>query len=90
MIDVAVAVVAVLAGIVAWTRTEYVIHRWFMHAELGPAVASRGHLEHHRHPTHGRAGTVNFGVTSPVWDVVFRTYEPVGADEPLPARTTAF
>lgn len=170
MIDLAVAALAVLAGIMAWTFTEYVIHRWFMHAELGPAIASRGHLEHHRHPTkrplasplslmmtlivglgvlcpigawlatvvgapwytgalvglsgiatylvyervhfqahfrpartrytrwqqrrhlhhHGRGGTVNFGVTSPVWDVVFRTYEPVDADEPLPARTTAF
>ena len=151
-----------LAGIATWTFVEYVIHRWFMHAELGPAIASRGHLNHHRQPTqrplasplslaatvavgllvfcpigawlavqagaawftgalvglagiatyvvyervhfhahfhpahtryarwqrrrhlhhHATDGTVNFGVTSPVWDVVFRTYERVPAETP--------
>jgi len=159
--DVAVAVLSVLAGVGAWSFTEYVIHRWFMHARLGPAIASRGHLDHHRHPTrrplasplslaatlavglgvlcpagaalavqvgapwftgalvgvagiatylvyervhfrahfrtartryargqqrrhlhhHAAGGRANFGVTSPVWDVVFGTYEPV---EPPP------
>ena len=170
VIDVAVAAVAVLAGVVAWSFTEYVIHRWFMHAELGPAIASRGHLEHHRHPTrrplasplslmmtlivglgflcpvgawlatvigapwytgalvglsgiatylvyervhfrshfrpattryarwqqrrhlahHASAGTTNFGVTSPVWDWAFGTYEPVPSETAFPARLTAF
>lgn len=170
MVDVVVAALAVLAGIAAWSVTEYIIHRWFMHAELGPAVAARGHLDHHRHPTrrplasplslaaavvvglgvvspagaalavavgapwwtgalagtagiatylvyervhfrshfrpastsyarwqqrrhlahHASAGTTNFGVTSPVWDWVFGTYEPVPADATFPARLTAF
>lgn len=170
MTDVAVAALAVLAGVGAWSFTEYVIHRWFMHAELGPAIASRGHLEHHRHPTrrplasplslaaavvvglgvvspvgaglatavgapwwtgalagvagiatylvyervhfrshfrpattryarwqqrrhlahHHRAGTTNFGVTSPLWDWVFATYEPVPPDAAFPDRLTAF
>lgn len=169
MAGVAVALAAVLAGIGAWSFTEYVIHRWFMHAELGPAIASRGHLDHHRHPTrrplasplslmmtllvglgvlcpvgawlatavgapwftgalvglsgiatylvyervhfrahfrpartryarwqqrrhlqhHASSGTTNFGVTSPLWDLVFGTYEQVGSAQPLPARTTA-
>jgi hypothetical protein len=47
----AVALLAVLGGVIAWSFTEYVIHRWFMHEELGPAIASKGHLDHHRHPT---------------------------------------
>lgn len=170
MIDVAVAALAVLAGVGAWSVTEYIIHRWFMHEELGPAIASRGHLEHHHHPTrrplasplslvatvvvglgvvspggalfavlvgapwwtgalagvtgiatylvyervhfrahfrpattryarwqqrrhlahHASSGTTNFGVTSPVWDWVFRTYEPVPEDAAFPERLTAF
>lgn len=169
MAGVAVALAAVLAGIGAWSFTEYVIHRWFMHAELGPAIASRGHLDHHRHPTrrplasplslmmtllvglgvlcpvgawlatavgapwftgalvglsgiatylvyervhfrahfrpartryargqqrrhlqhHASSGTTNFGVTSPLWDLVFGTYEPVPDRPDRPARPLA-
>jgi dihydroceramide fatty acyl 2-hydroxylase len=165
-----VAAIAVSAGIGAWSFTEYVIHRWFMHEERGPAIASRGHLDHHRQPTkrplasplslmmtfvigllvlcpvgawlatlvgapwfvgtlvglsgiatylvyervhfqahfrpartrytrwqqrrhlhhHARGGAANFGVTSPVWDVVFGTYERVAVDEPVPPHLTAF
>ena len=170
MVDVVVAALAVVVGLLAWSGAEYVIHRWFMHDAVGPAFVSRGHLDHHRHPTrrplasplsfvgvvvaslgavaplgatlavrvgaawwagalagvstvaayavyervhfrshfqpsttrytrwqqrrhlahHASAGTTNFGVTSPLWDWVFGTYEPVPEDATFPARLTAF
>ncbi len=161
---------AVLVGIALWSLTEYVMHRWVMHATAGPALTTRGHRDHHRQPTHrplasplsfvavvlvglglvapvgavlatavgstgwtgalagpaaiasylvyervhfrshfcpastryarwqqrrhlahhASAGTTNYGVTSPVWDWVFGTYEPVPASTTFPARLTAF
>ena len=82
MIDVVVAGLAVLAGIAAWSLTEYIIHRWFMHAELGPAIAARGHLDHHRHPTRRPLASplslvatvvVGLGVVSPAGVTVMYT-----------------
>lgn len=42
----------VLAGLVAWSLGEYVIHRWLMHAPAGRGLPSREHLLHHADPEH--------------------------------------
>ena len=42
----------------------------------GPARGYLGYMQRH-HVAHHRGGRGNFGVTSPVWDVVFRTHRPV-------------
>jgi sterol desaturase/sphingolipid hydroxylase (fatty acid hydroxylase superfamily) len=63
----AVLAIFALAGIAAWTLVEYVLHRFVLH---GLQPFRRWHAEHHRRPgaTPGR-----YGVTSALWDVVFRT-----------------
>jgi sterol desaturase/sphingolipid hydroxylase (fatty acid hydroxylase superfamily) len=45
--------VALAAGVgaIVWSITEYMFHRWLMHARLGPAPVERGHRDHHREPT---------------------------------------
>jgi sterol desaturase/sphingolipid hydroxylase (fatty acid hydroxylase superfamily) len=71
--------------------TYLVYERVHFRAHFRPARTRYARWQQRRHlHHHARAGTANYGVTSPVWDVVFGTYEPVAADEPLPARTTAF
>ena len=41
-----VFVLVALAGVVLWTLTEYVLHRWMLH---GVEPFRRWHLAHHRH-----------------------------------------
>ena len=40
-------VTAALLGALSWTATEYVLHRFLMHAMRGRGLASIEHLEHH-------------------------------------------
>ena len=41
--------VASVAGMLVWTFSEYVLHRWF-HTARGANLASREHLVHHVEP----------------------------------------
>lgn len=66
-----------LGGLVACYAAYEVLHRRaHTHAGVGPY--GRWLRAHHFAHHYGDAGT-NFGVTSPLWDVVFRTYRPVSA-----------
>jgi sterol desaturase/sphingolipid hydroxylase (fatty acid hydroxylase superfamily) len=139
-----------LAGWVAWTLAEYLLHRFDMHGRRGRGAMSREHLDHHAgrpmvpvRSRHGWAGAVliavavgwwavpaagagwlvgyafydrqhwsiharpprsryqrwlrrnhlhhhfacpaaNYGVTLPLWDMVFRTYVRPQTPIPLP------
>jgi sterol desaturase/sphingolipid hydroxylase (fatty acid hydroxylase superfamily) len=59
----------------AYTAYEVLHRRVHTHPPIGPYSrwVRRHHLSHHFHnPNH------NHGVTSPIWDIVFRTYRKVG------------
>ena len=43
---------ALAAGAVAWTATEYLLHRFAMHEMKGRGMASREHLKHHADVTY--------------------------------------
>lgn len=45
--DQACGLFAALAGLLAWTAVEYVLHRWVLHRMPGLRVL---HAMHHRHP----------------------------------------
>lgn len=47
---VAIAAVLFVAGLVAWSLGEYVIHRFVMHELRGRGLPSREHLIHHMDP----------------------------------------
>jgi sterol desaturase/sphingolipid hydroxylase (fatty acid hydroxylase superfamily) len=143
-------ILAYLAGVVSWSLTEYVVHRWMFHGPRGRRAYNSEHLDHHAeqsyfapswkkvvialmatavvappvvwlvgwpglawwlglltlyavyevihrrchtHAPRGRYGryvrkhhlyhhfhapTKNHGVTSPLWDLAFRTFEKPG------------
>jgi sterol desaturase/sphingolipid hydroxylase (fatty acid hydroxylase superfamily) len=63
-----------VAGLLtAYTAYEVLHRREHTHAGIGPygRWARRHHFHHHFVD-----GRTNHGVTSPIWDVVFRTYDP--------------
>ena len=47
---VVVALLAFAVGVLGWTFTEYVFHRWVMHAGIGPRMVEEGHASHHLDP----------------------------------------
>jgi sterol desaturase/sphingolipid hydroxylase (fatty acid hydroxylase superfamily) len=60
-----------VTGYVAYDSLHYVAHH--THAKRGPiAWLRRYHMLHHHDRVPGR-----YGVSSPLWDFVFRTYAPV-------------
>jgi sterol desaturase/sphingolipid hydroxylase (fatty acid hydroxylase superfamily) len=68
-----------LAGYLVFIAVHHAVHRW----PIGPrsllyAIKLR-HMTHHRHDS------CNFGVTTGVWDVVFRTEAKPFRPETLPA-----
>jgi len=70
---------AVLAGLISGYLVYCVVHGGLHHfAGRGfgryGAMMLRLHNAHHRGGS--RSGHANFGVTSPLWDVVFRTWRP--------------
>ena len=56
-----------IIGYLCYDYTHYGIHFWPMRGRIG-AYIKRNHLLHHFQEQHAR-----FGVSSPLWDVVFRT-----------------
>ena len=65
--------IAYVVGFVAgYTIYEIIHRRTHTHAPRGPYSrwARKHHMHHHFH-----SPRMNHGVTSPVWDIVFRTYE---------------
>lgn len=58
-----------------YTAYEIAHRRAHTHAPTGPY--SRWLRKHHLHHHYG-SPKVNHGVTSPLWDLVFRTFEPTG------------
>jgi sterol desaturase/sphingolipid hydroxylase (fatty acid hydroxylase superfamily) len=79
---------AIFAGLVAgyvwYDLTHYAVHHLTQRTAFGRMLRRNHYLHHFRHP-----GQL-FGVTSPLWDLVFRTYlraepEPI-SPRPLPRR----
>ena len=56
-----------LVGYVAYDLTHYACHQWKMRGRIGK-IMKRHHMRHHFISEDG-----NFGVTTPLWDRVFRT-----------------
>ena len=52
-------------GILFWNLVEYLLHRFGFHTAPRTAAGNKAH--HHRDPD------ALFGVSSPLWDLVFRT-----------------
>ncbi len=63
----------IAAGYIAYDWIHYATHHFKLSGRLGGWL-KRYHLLHH---FDGRAEGTRFGVSSPLWDVVFRTYAPV-------------
>jgi hypothetical protein len=65
----------VTAVSLGWTTYEWLHQSIHVNGPRGAYTrwAARNHLSHH----FGRP-SVNHGVTTPIWDVVFRTYAPAG------------
>jgi sterol desaturase/sphingolipid hydroxylase (fatty acid hydroxylase superfamily) len=61
-----------VTGYVLYDTTHFALHHWRPRTAIG-AWMRRYHLLHH----HAEEPT-RFGVSSPLWDVVFRTFGPVG------------
>ena len=71
--------------------TYLVYERVHFRSHFRPATTGYARWQQRRHLAHhASAGTTNFGVTSPVWDWAFGTYEPVPSETAFPARLTAF
>lgn len=65
------AFAGLVTGYIAYDTLHYVTHH--THAKRGPfAWLRRYHMLHHHDRVPGR-----YGVSSPLWDFVFRTYAPV-------------
>lgn len=75
MMSVAASCGAV-AGVVLGYLFYIVIHDRFHHGARSRFGRYVRFMERY-HAGHHRGGETNFGVTSPVWDVVFRTYRPI-------------
>ena len=48
----ALLIVALLAGILGWTLTEYTLHRFLFHAKKAHTEGAREHLRHHKDINH--------------------------------------
>jgi sterol desaturase/sphingolipid hydroxylase (fatty acid hydroxylase superfamily) len=73
-------------GYISYDLTHYAIHHWPMRNRVFLWL-KRHHLRHHFSDDHA-----GYGVTSPLWDFVFRTRYPVTKRreaEPSPVPTTA-
>lgn len=75
----ALIITGVSLGYLAYEGAHYAAHRFQPKNPIGRFLR-RYHLQHH----FGRPGR-RFGVTSPLWDLVFGTYQSVGTnpDQPL-------
>jgi len=58
---------AYVAGYVLYDMTHYATHHWPMHGRALKALKRQHMLHHYKTPN------ARFGVTSPIWDVVFGT-----------------
>lgn len=65
-------------GYLFYEWTHFMTHLCRVESRLGKFVM-RHHLLHHYHDE-----TVNFGVTTPIWDIVFGTYRHAGARRGAP------
>jgi sterol desaturase/sphingolipid hydroxylase (fatty acid hydroxylase superfamily) len=74
---------AFLAGLMAFYALYEIVHRG-EHVRAGSGPYGRWARRHHFHH-HFVDGRSNHGVTSPVWDFVFGTYQRVG-QIPVPRR----
>jgi len=70
-VDAASATAGLMAGYLAYCAVHIRIH----HGSPGRFSAPMAHL-YRLHAGHHRGGRANYGVTSPLWDIVFRTYNP--------------
>ena len=59
-----------LSGYLAFIAVHYAVHRWWIEPNSWLYAAKLRHLTHHR------LENCNFGVTTILWDVVFRTNAP--------------
>jgi sterol desaturase/sphingolipid hydroxylase (fatty acid hydroxylase superfamily) len=60
----------ILAGYLAYIGVHHAFHHWAISPGSWVYSAKMRHVMHHR------GIEANFGVTSPVWDMVLRTYAP--------------
>ncbi len=56
---------AVAIGLLAFSFVEYFFHRWLFHTRI--SLLAEGHRMHYHHRDS------NFGVTTPLWDILLHT-----------------
>ena len=61
------------AGVFALSYAAYDVTHWRAHQRAGRSAIARYLRRHHMRHHYGREGT-NFGVSSPLWDIVFGTF----------------
>jgi dihydroceramide fatty acyl 2-hydroxylase len=65
---------AITSGFIVGYLTYSIVHIQFHHGAITPLFKSYFNYMTEYHNGHHRGGSSNFGVTSPVWDMVFRTF----------------
>jgi sterol desaturase/sphingolipid hydroxylase (fatty acid hydroxylase superfamily) len=70
-----------IVGYLAYDLSHYAFHHFSLHGKIGLYLKQQ-HMRHHYMEPDG-----NYGVSSPLWDFVFGTYEKVGQKSKVSAES---
>jgi sterol desaturase/sphingolipid hydroxylase (fatty acid hydroxylase superfamily) len=77
-----------ISGIFILSYVFYDVMHWRLHQGLGVTRAER-FLRRHHMLHHFSGNTVNYGVSSPLWDILFRSFTTRGGMGPKPEHVSA-